>query len=66
MAVFGTGEETVRIAWRDRWGGPEVMELREVATPVPTGDQVLVRVHATSVNRADLDWMGKIVVIISS
>ena len=42
---------------RDRWGGPEVMEIREVETPVPTGDQVLVRVHASSVNRADLDWM---------
>ena len=47
----------MRIAWRDRWGGPDVMELREVETPVPIGDQVLVRVHATSVNRADLDWM---------
>ncbi len=33
------------------------MELREVETPVPTGDQVLVKVHAASVNRADLDWM---------
>jgi len=33
------------------------MEIREVETPVPTGDQVLVRVHAASVNRADLDWM---------
>jgi NADPH:quinone reductase-like Zn-dependent oxidoreductase len=47
----------VKIAMRDRWGGPEVMEIREVETPVPTGDQVLVRVHAASVNRADLDWM---------
>jgi NADPH:quinone reductase-like Zn-dependent oxidoreductase len=47
----------MRIAMRDRWGGPEVIELREVETPVPTGDQVLVRVHAASVNRADLDWM---------
>jgi NADPH:quinone reductase-like Zn-dependent oxidoreductase len=47
----------VKIAMRDRWGGPEVMELREVETPVPTGDQVLVRVQAASVNRADLDWM---------
>jgi NADPH:quinone reductase-like Zn-dependent oxidoreductase len=47
----------VKIAMRDRWGGPEVMEVREVETPVPTADQVLVRVHAASVNRADLDWM---------
>jgi NADPH:quinone reductase-like Zn-dependent oxidoreductase len=47
----------MKTAWRDRWGGPEVVELREVDTPVPTGDQVLVKVHAASVNRADLDWM---------
>jgi NADPH:quinone reductase-like Zn-dependent oxidoreductase len=47
----------VKIAWRDRWGGPEVIELRDVDTPVPTGDQVLVKVCAASVNRADLDWM---------
>ncbi|HJW22306.1 MAG TPA: NAD(P)-dependent alcohol dehydrogenase [Candidatus Limnocylindrales bacterium] len=47
----------MKIAMRDRWGGPEVMTIREVETPVPTGDQVLVRVHASSVNRADLDWM---------
>ena len=47
----------MKIAWRDRWGGPEVIELREVETPVPTGDQVRVKVHAASVNRADLDWM---------
>jgi NADPH:quinone reductase-like Zn-dependent oxidoreductase len=47
----------MKIVWRDRWGGPDVLELRDVETPVPTGDQVLVKVHAASVNRADLDWM---------
>ncbi len=36
-------------------GGPEVLELREdVPTPVPGPDEVLVRVHASAVNRADL------------
>src|SRR5271157_1947793 len=35
-------------------GGPEVLELREVATPEPRGDQVRVRVRACGVNRADL------------
>ena len=35
-------------------GGPEVLELREVATPQPAADQVLVRVRAAGVNRADL------------
>ncbi len=33
------------------------MELREIPRPEPTGDQVLVRVHAASVNRGDLDGL---------
>lgn len=35
-------------------GGPEVLEVREVETPAPTGDQVRVRVRAAGLNRADL------------
>jgi putative PIG3 family NAD(P)H quinone oxidoreductase len=35
-------------------GGPEVLQLGNVATPEPGPDQVRVRVHATAVNRADL------------
>jgi NADPH:quinone reductase-like Zn-dependent oxidoreductase len=34
-------------------GGPEVMEYGEVADPVPAAGQVLVDVHAASVNGAD-------------
>jgi len=37
-----------------RPGGPEVLELRDVATPAPRAHEILVRVHATAVNRADL------------
>ena len=33
------------------------MELRDVDRPVPSDDQVLVRVRAASVNRADLDGL---------
>lgn len=47
----------MKAAMRDRYGPPEVVEVREVETPVPTADQVLVRVHAASVNRADLDGL---------
>jgi len=47
----------VKIAWHDRWGGPDVVEIRDVPIPTPTGSQVLVKVHASSVNRADLDWL---------
>ena len=38
----------------DRYGGPDVLELRELDTPQPKDDQVLVRVHAASVN--PIDW----------
>jgi putative PIG3 family NAD(P)H quinone oxidoreductase len=37
-----------------RPGGPEVLEVRDVPDPVPQGDQVLVRVRACGLNRADL------------
>lgn len=38
----------------DGFGGPEVMRLDRIARPAPGPDQVLIRVAATSVNRADL------------
>src|SRR5580692_11440319 len=36
----------------DRFGGPEVMEYRDVPTPEPGPGDVLVEVHAVTVNRA--------------
>lgn len=47
----------MKAAWRDRYGGPEVVHIGDVPKPTPTGKQVLVRVEAASVNRADLDGM---------
>ena len=35
-------------------GGPEVLDIQEVPTPDPRGDQVRVRVLACGLNRADL------------
>ena len=39
---------------RDRYGSPDVLELREVERPVPRKAEVLIRVHAASIN--DWDW----------
>ena len=36
----------------ERFGGPEVMEYRDVPTPEVGPDDVLIEVHAVTVNRA--------------
>jgi putative PIG3 family NAD(P)H quinone oxidoreductase len=45
---------TMRAAWISGFGGPEVLEVREVGIPQITPEQVLVRVRASALNRADL------------
>ena len=47
----------MKAALSERYGGPQHVEIRDVARPTATGDQVLVRVMAASVNRADLDYL---------
>jgi NADPH:quinone reductase-like Zn-dependent oxidoreductase len=43
----------MRAVIHDRYGPPEVQHLEDVARPVPTDDEILVRVLATTVNRTD-------------
>jgi NADPH:quinone reductase-like Zn-dependent oxidoreductase len=40
----------------DRYGPPDVQRVEDVERPVPKDDEVLVRVHATTVNRTDCGW----------
>jgi len=43
----------MRAVVHDRYGPPEVLRLEDVERPVPNDDEVLVRVHATTVTRTD-------------
>src|SRR5688572_33267953 len=43
----------MRAVVHDRYGPPEVLRVEEVERPVPKEDEVLVRVHATTVTRTD-------------
>jgi NADPH:quinone reductase-like Zn-dependent oxidoreductase len=42
---------------QDRYGPPDVLELRDVAKPAPGDNEVLVRVHAAAVNALDWHYM---------
>ncbi len=48
----------MRAAVVERYGPPEVVKLREVPTPVPGDDEILVRARATTVNSGDARVRG--------
>jgi NADPH:quinone reductase-like Zn-dependent oxidoreductase len=55
----------MKAAVRERFGPPEVVEVREVDKPEPEADEVLVRVRASSLNLGDWyavqgrPWLGR-------
>lgn len=48
----------MRAVVHDRYGPPEVLRVADVDRPVPKDDEVLVRVHASTVTRSDTDLRG--------
>jgi NADPH:quinone reductase-like Zn-dependent oxidoreductase len=47
----------VKAIVRTTYGSPDVLDLKEVDMPVVGDDGVLVRIHAASLNAADLDYL---------
>ena len=44
---------TMQAVVQDRYGDVDVLDFREIAQPVPTDNEVLVRVHAAGLHRGD-------------
>src|SRR5215218_3454170 len=47
------GSDRMKAVVHDRYGPPEVLRVGEVERPMPKEDEVLVRVHASTVTRGD-------------
>lgn len=46
--------EMMKTVYYERYGGPEVLHIREEPIPVCGPDEVLVRIHTTAVNSGDI------------
>jgi NADPH:quinone reductase-like Zn-dependent oxidoreductase len=53
MTATAPARPAMKAIVRDRYGSPEVLELKDIAKPVVGDDSVLVRVRAASVNAYD-------------
>ena len=43
----------MKVAFRAKYGSPEVLSIKEVEIPNPTDNELLIKVYATTVNRSD-------------
>ena len=43
----------MKAIFRDNYGPPDVLRIEEITKPIPKDDEVLLKVHSASVNRAD-------------
>jgi NADPH:quinone reductase len=50
----GEGKRTMRALHFDRFGNVSVLQIKEVPVPIPAPGEVLVKVHAASINPSDV------------
>ena len=41
-----------------KYGTPDVLNIEEVVRPIPKADEVLIKIHATTLNRTDCGFRG--------
>ena len=41
----------------EKYGSPDVLQLKEIAKPVPTDDELLIKIHAVSINGSDREGL---------
>src|SRR5438270_5604354 len=56
ITLMGAQATTMKAIVHDKYGSPDVLDLRDVDKPEPLDDEVLVQVHAAAVNTAD--WIA--------
>jgi NADPH:quinone reductase-like Zn-dependent oxidoreductase len=54
MSIHKTKKKTMKAIVYQKYGSPDVLQLQDVEKPTPSDNEVLIKVHAASVN--PLDW----------